>query len=290
MYPNIAYCLNDWFDTSLNNPFSKIQTFGLFISICYSVTALLVRSEIKKYYSTFGTTISELNFLIILLFVSSLTGSTIFLLIDLQDLSIAHLSFNFIGSLVGCIITGFLYCRFKKMNFVLVLNCISFPICLGYSIGRLGCHLSGDGDWGTINTMSQPNLWMLPKSYWAYQYPHNVLREGIRINNCSGNYCYELKYPVFPTSLYEFYISLIIAITLFLVKNHHYKGDKIVLSLFLILLGTERFFIEFIKTNPKHNIFLWKLSQAQILSTGMIIFGVLSLMFINLDNKKDTYQ
>ena len=48
---------------------------------------------------------------------------------------------------------------------------------LAYSVGRIGCHMSGDGDWGIININPKPFSW-LPDWLWAYTYPNNVAIEG----------------------------------------------------------------------------------------------------------------
>ena len=48
---------------------------------------------------------------------------------------------------------------------------------LAYGVGRLGCHFSGDGDWGDPNRFEKP-LSILPDWLWAYRYPNNVINEG----------------------------------------------------------------------------------------------------------------
>ena len=59
---------------------------------------------------------------------------------------------------------------------------------LSYGIGRIGCHVAGDGDWGIVNNYPKPFSW-LPDWVWAYTYPNNVLGEGIQIPGCAGQYC-----------------------------------------------------------------------------------------------------
>ncbi len=80
---------------------------------------------------------------------------------------------------------------------------------LAYSVGRIGCHLSGDGDWGIPNLNPKPFTW-LPDWLWAYTYPNNVANEGIPIANCVGKFCNELPQPVYPTPLYEVIAAFLI--------------------------------------------------------------------------------
>ena len=74
---------------------------------------------------------------------------------------------------------------------------------MGYGVGRMGCQFSGDGDWGIVNEAPKPSWFIFPDWAWAYEYPHNVLNEGVRMVNCVGNHCMKLSPPVYPTPIYE---------------------------------------------------------------------------------------
>src|SRR5690606_13982566 len=78
----------------------------------------------------------------------------------------------------------------------------SLGMLVAYGVGRLGCHLSGDGDWGIVNNRDKPFRW-LPDWAWSFDFPHNVIHQGVPIPGCTGPYCYVLPEGVFPTSLYE---------------------------------------------------------------------------------------
>ena len=146
-------------------------------------------------------------------------------------------------------------------------------LMLAYGIGRMGCHFSGDGDWG-INNLNQKPEWMsfLPDWTWAYNYPNNVLNSGVPIEGCIGNYCNQLAIPVFPTPLYE----VIMALSLFFLLWSLRKKIKIsgmLFGLYLIFNGIERFFIEKIRVNTKYIIFKYEITQAEIISFSLIIIG-----------------
>jgi prolipoprotein diacylglyceryltransferase len=87
-----------------------------------------------------------------------------------------------------------------------------------YAFGRIGCQISGDGDWGIPNTHPKPFSWM-PDWLWAYSYPHNVIGEGKPIAGCDGPYCNELFPAVYPTPLYEIIACFILFAVLWPVSS-----------------------------------------------------------------------
>ena len=84
-----------------------------------------------------------------------------------------------------------------------MMDIAALAIILGYGIGRLGCHFSGDGDWGIVNEAVKPAWFILPDWLWAYDYPHNVAESGVFIEGCEAKYCQRLDPPVYPTPLWE---------------------------------------------------------------------------------------
>src|SRR5690606_1841671 len=84
-------------------------------------------------------------------------------------------------------------------------------IMVGYAVGRIGCQMSGDGDWG-INNLNPKPQWLswAPDWMWAFKFPHNVINEGVPIKDCVGNFCSELPVPVYPTAFYEVVFGLLL--------------------------------------------------------------------------------
>jgi len=143
---------------------------------------------------------------------------------------------------------------------------------LGYAIGRIGCQVSGDGDWGIENTNPKPFNW-LPDWMWSYNFPHNVNEAGVRIPGClDAKYCNQLPVGVYPTSFYETVICLLLFLLLWsLRKKLQIPGT--LFALYLILNGIERFFIEKIRVNVRLNI-LFHPTQAEVISSLLFITGV----------------
>jgi phosphatidylglycerol:prolipoprotein diacylglycerol transferase len=151
---------------------------------------------------------------------------------------------------------------------------------LAYGIGRIGCQLSGDGDWGIINNQIRP-LWLhwLPDWMWASRFPHNSINAGLPIAGCNGNYCNQLVKGVYPTSLYE----LVLCTGMFLLMWTFRKNIKIpglMFSIYLILNGGERFLIEHIRINFKYSVFGFTFTQAEIIGGLMLLGGLTGLAII----------
>lgn len=156
---------------------------------------------------------------------------------------------------------------------------------LAYGTGRIGCHVSGDGDWGIANTAAKPDwLSFLPDWIWSYDYPHNVNSVGVPIPGCTGvEHCMHLDPPVFPTPFYETIMALILfAILWSLRKRFIYAGS--IFGLYLILSGLERFMIEKIRVNTLIDLLGMQVTQAEIISVCMMIAGV-ALMIWARKNK-----
>jgi phosphatidylglycerol:prolipoprotein diacylglycerol transferase len=147
-------------------------------------------------------------------------------------------------------------------------------LMLAYAVGRIGCHLSGDGDWGIENVAPKPGwLSWAPDWVWSFKYPHNVVNEGVPIPGCTGNFCNELPLPVYPTPFYEVLMGLAIFAFLWSIR-HRIKTPGIMVSIYLILNGVERFLIETIRVNSKYHLFGMGFTQAELISSIMIITGI----------------
>lgn len=145
---------------------------------------------------------------------------------------------------------------------------------LAYGIGRMGCHLAGDGDWGIVNLYPKPTwLAWAPDWVWSFRFPHNVIHEGAFIPGCVDNYCSVLVQPVYPTSFYESILCLLLFGVLWGVRGK-IRQPGLMFAVYALLNGTERFFIEFIKINPKYALGGLDLSQAQWIALGWIGIGI----------------
>jgi phosphatidylglycerol:prolipoprotein diacylglycerol transferase len=183
---------------------------------------------------------------------------------------------TFYGGLIcaGVMITY--YAKRKKIGVIHLADAMAPAMMLAYAIGRLGCQVSGDGDWGKLNIEAKPVSW-IPDWFWTYDYPHNVLNEGIPIRDCVGQYCSKLPVPVYPTPLYETIMCLILFFVLWFVRKRLRLAGQMA-GLYLVFNGMERFFIEQIRVNTKYESLPFQPTQAEIISLLLVIGGVVLLV------------
>ena len=150
---------------------------------------------------------------------------------------------------------------------------------LAYAVGRIGCQLSGDGDWGIVNLAIKPTwLSWAPDWAWSFKYPHNVVGEGIPIPGCIGPFCNELPLPVFPTPFYEVLMGLAIFALLWGFRDK-IKIPGLMWSSYLIFNGIERFLIESIRVNSKYHALGLSFTQAQLIATILSILGIAGIFW-----------
>jgi phosphatidylglycerol:prolipoprotein diacylglycerol transferase len=156
---------------------------------------------------------------------------------------------------------------------------------LAYGLGRIGCQMSGDGDWGINNTAPKPHwLSWAPDWMWAFKFPHNVNDEGVPMLTCAGKYCHELAVPVFPTSFYESVICILLFFFLWSIRDR-IKISGVMFGIYMILAGVERFFIELIRVNTKYHVAGISFTQAEMISILMVIGGTV-LIYTGLNREK----
>jgi phosphatidylglycerol---prolipoprotein diacylglyceryl transferase len=166
------------------------------------------------------------------------------------------------GLIVGCIATSF-YLKKIKISFRTALDAASPAMMLGYAIGRIGCQLSGDGDWGIVADMSlKPDWW--PSLLWAQTYVGNVVGADIAAPG------------VYPTPIYETSVCLALFFLLWKLRHKMFAPGWL-FSWYLVLSGIERFFIEQIRVNTTYDWGFLQPTQAEILSVIMLFGGIYGL-------------
>jgi prolipoprotein diacylglyceryl transferase len=203
----------------------------------------------------------------------------------------ALFSFSGLTFYGGLIVATYAVLSYTSRNHIPSLHMIDAAapgLILAYGIGRIGCHLSGDGDWGIAATLPKPEiLSAFPDWFWSFSYPHNVINEGIPIPGCDGNHCFQLAAAVYPTPLYESVLAIFIFIVLWVLRKH-ISVPGMLFSVYLILNGTERFFIEQIRVNSTYHIFGKQITQAELIASALILIGIAGI-FITRNFNKNRY-
>ena len=198
---------------------------------------------------------------------------------------------NFYGGLITGTFAVIYYAKKNNIKLLDLADAFAPALILAYGIGRMGCHFSGDGDWG-ISAAKQPDWWFLPDWMWGYKYPHNVNQDGVPMKEfppCEGSfwdpYCYELASPVYPTPIYEIIMASFILIFLWNIRKK-INISGILFFIYLILNGLERFLIEFIRANSIEENSLGQLSQAQIIAVLLMITGITGIILLLKKTRK----
>ncbi|MBK7938185.1 MAG: prolipoprotein diacylglyceryl transferase [Lewinellaceae bacterium] len=199
----------------------------------------------------------------------------------------------FFGGLVLGFIAVVSYIMRKGIPFWPTADAVAPSLTAGYGVGRIGCQLSGDGDWGIVNNAPKPE-WMsfLPDWMWAFNYPHNVLNmvrtepvHSISIENCTWDYCFQLSEPVYPTPFYEVLMMLVVFGILWgLRKRIPIPG--MLFFIYLALIAAERFLIEKIRVNVVHDVLGMRLTQAEIISILLFLISIAGAVFVWQKHRK----
>jgi phosphatidylglycerol:prolipoprotein diacylglycerol transferase len=231
---------------------------------------------------------------------------------------IAPAGLTYYGGLILATAALYIYARKKKFSFAHLCDAAAPALMLAYGIGRLGCQFSGDGDWGIYNSAyitradgsmvkssqmeydaivkQNPHIFIdrnentvIPHKYapapswapdWLYaqNFKHNVNNDGIPVAGETGDYIHVLPASVFPTSMYEAFACTLLFLVLWAARKRLNRPLQL-FGLYLVLNGLERFLIEKIRVNYKYDWGFIHPTQAEIISGGLVIAGLLLFFF-----------
>ncbi len=146
------------------------------------------------------------------------------------------------GGLLGGAAGVLLWAWRKGMLNLTLLDVCAPALAIGYAIGRVGCQVSGDGDYGVASDLP-----------WAMAFPDGVVPTTEEVH---------------PTPIYEALAMGLAAWGLWRARDALRPG--ILFACYLVLAGTERFLVEFVRRNDE---VLAGLTAAQLQSLGMAVAG-----------------
>ncbi len=198
--------------------------------------------------------------LILFIALAGLAGSKLYHLLERPAQFFAHplqmffssSGFAWFGALIGGLLVIALFSAYHKIPLLTLLDACSPAATIGYGVGRIGCLLSGDGDYGIPTSLP-----------WCMRFPNGL----VPTDQC-----------VHPTPIYEFLVAVVIFLWLLRQARRSAAGVRApgwVLGQYFVLTGLARFVVEFIRINPK----AWLgLTNAQIASACSIILGIVLLV------------
>jgi phosphatidylglycerol:prolipoprotein diacylglycerol transferase len=222
-----------------------IYSYSVFLALGYLVAYWVVSTDVsrRKMDPTLPST------LLLACFIAGLLGAKILFLYQNVTLTefLANPSRYFasgyasIGGLIGIFCALWIVSRLKRTDFQGLLDIVCPALILGHGVGRIGCFLNGC-DYGTACSLP-----------WAVSFSERVVN-------------------VHPTQLYDTLFMALLFVFLWKIRTEN-RPTGFVSAVGFVILGTQRFFIEFIReTTPS---FIEGLSQAQLAALLLVVvFGI----------------
>ena len=230
-----------------------ISSFGVMVAASFIVAYWLCLKEFRR------KNLSEdlLGNLFLAAMVGGIVGAKLLYLFENVPLNeilanpVQHIlsrgGLTFYGGLFGAVLLTWLVARRSKLNFWVMGDAVAPAMAIGYSIGRIGCFLVGD-DYGVPSNLP-----------WAMAFPNGLPPTFERVH---------------PTQLYEVIIMGLVFLYLWKIRKNNFKPGYL-FSLYLILAGSERFLIEFVRNTTQSPI--PGLSVAQLMAVFIILAGTIKI-------------
>jgi len=237
-----------------------IGSYGLLLGAAFYIAFLIAERE----YKIRGID-PELAYKVLIATIpSAIIGAKIFhILENLSEFKQDPFGMIFSGaglSVYGGFVLSFAVVIFiikkNKESILSVFDASTPAMAIGYAIGRLGCHASGDGCYGIATD-----------SFLGVSYPNGIVPTSI---------------SVYPTPLFESFLSFLFFFVLMKLRKRELPSGFL-FFLYLILNGVARFSVEFIRLNPTAFI---GLTQAQLVAIIFIIAGIFGIIKVKQNNIK----
>lgn len=264
-------------------PFT-VYSYGLMLGIAFIVASYLLTKEVER--RKMNPNIATEFTLIAIIF--GIIGAKLFHLFENWEaflnsplkMAFSPGGLTFHGGLILVIIAVWIYAKRKKIPFFTLADLAAPALALAYGIGRIGCHLAGDGDYGIPTNLP-----------WGTNYengtvPPSVMFRGSEIAQSFPGGIVPDNTPLHPTPIYEFLTMLIIFFILWKFRKKEWPDGKL-FTIYLVLAGLERLLVEFIRLNPR---ILFGLSEAQIISLVLIVLGIVGYIYFTKNKDLKRYN
>ncbi|HNW29145.1 MAG TPA: prolipoprotein diacylglyceryl transferase [Spirochaetota bacterium] len=240
--------------------FINIGSYGLMLGLAFYLAFLLTEREL-----TIRGKDPELAYKLLLVIIpSAIIGAKIFhifenmgeFLRDPKGMIFSGAGLSVYGGFILAFLLSMILIRKNKESILEIFDIVVPAMTLAYGVGRLGCHVSGDGCYGIATS-----------TFLGTPYPNGIV---------------PVTAAVFPTPLFESFVSFMFFI-LFMKLRKKELPAGIIFFLYLILNGTARFLVEFIRLNPK---FALELTQGQIVGILYVITGALGIFLVRKQAQK----
>ncbi len=227
-----------------------LQTFGLMFALAFIAGGALVAARLRE----LGKPVDWAYEACFAALLGGIVGSRLYFLVqnwdqvgdDLLGELVSGSGLVWYGGLIGGALAVVLWARWRRFLGLRLLDLAAPALALGYAIGRVGCQLSGDGDYG--------RAWDGP---WAMSYPDGTVPTTEEVH---------------PTPVYEALIMGFGAWLLWRLRDRFRVG--VLFALYLVYAGAERFLVEFVRRNEDVAL---GLTAAQLESLAMMVAGAVAI-------------
>ena len=224
----------------------RVYSYGLMLGIAFLLGSAIMARALKRR----GLDPGIANTVTIFAVVFGIAGAKLLYLLeefeafkaDPAGMTFSAGGLTWYGGFLLALLAVSLYIRWKKVPFMKVWDCLGIALILAYGVGRVGCHLSGDGDYGVPTDLP-----------WGMSYPNGVVPTLDRVH---------------PTPIYEMVGCLLIFAWLWRRRTRpHVPGS--LFGEYLILSGLLRLAVEFVRRNPAVALGLTLAQWVSLVSIGI---------------------
>jgi phosphatidylglycerol---prolipoprotein diacylglyceryl transferase len=222
-----------------------IQSFGLCLGLAFLVAGWMVAKRLKE----LGRSPDFAYEMVFAALIGGIVGAKLWFLAENGGPLFSGTGLTFYGGLLGGALAVCVWAKYKGQLDLVLADAVVPSLAAAYAIGRIGCQLAGDGDYGSD--------WDGP---WAMSYPNGTV---------------PIDTPVHPTPIYEMIVMGGFALLLWRWRNRWSPGT--LSAIYLIGTGLERLLVEFVRRNA--DVFVG-LTQPQLVSVAMMLVGGAWLVYL----------
>lgn len=235
----------------------QLGTYGIFVAIGLLAAFFIMQRDLRR-----RGLLADPNVIVGLTGLAGLVGARLYHLLESPSEFFADpwpqlfstMGFAWFGSVIAGFVTLILIARHYKIPWLRMLDVASPAAAMGYGIGRIGCLVSGDGDYGRPTSLP-----------WGMSFPNGIIPTTDRVH---------------PTPIYEFLASLVIFYILWRLGARWMREPRDigkVFAVYLLLSGVARLLVEILRINPR-SVF-GVLTNAQTASIACMAVGVVILLW-----------